>query len=700
MAVRIVSATGGLFSATTTWTAGIVPTSADDVQANSTSGPFTIDAGAACRSFDLTGAGVSNYSNTLTHSTSATLTIGDATAGLGNIALAFPASGFTYTLQSGATPIAFVSTSATVQTISFNGYTTGSTTYNATSGGSWKHISGQVQAQGYSGSQTILTKGTLDINSQTMTWNTFISTGSSVRSFILGAATINMNGGDFSNNAWNIAATNLTFSGASSTINFTEFYTASAYTFSPGVITYGTINITVINGNFVINSPLTCGTLLVTGAPSKTFLFQLNNTVTCSGTVTITANSSINRVYVASNTTGTPRSLSAATVSLTNVDFIDITGTGAAIPFTGTSLGDAGGNSNITFDTPVTQTWSGTSGGNWSTNAWTTRVPLPQDNVNINTAFSASQTVTADMPRLGSNISWLGATGAPSWLLTGTNYIFSSLTLAAGMTIGGAATLRFAGRGTHTITSNGVSLSINNVGLYAPGGTYTLQDNYTSTTLFDFNTGTWNMNNFNITTTVLTSNVTNSRTLIFGTGTWNINSTSGVNVWLVNTTSLTVSGTSGTINIANASSATRTFGGAGTNVNYGTLNYTVAGSTGTLIIQAAQTFTNINFSDATNARTLTLPITDTTIVTGNFNVNGTAGKLITINSPTSGTAANLSKSSGTVSSDYLSIKDSNAIGGANWYAGANSTNVSNNTGWIFTAPPVISSSNLLTMGVG
>ena len=52
-----------------------------------------------------------------------------------------------------------------------------------------------------------------------------------------------------------------------------------------------------------------------------------------------------------------------------------------------------------------------------------------------------------------------------------------------------------------------------------------------------------------------------------------------------------------------------------------------------------------------------------------------------------GTQATLSKSSGTVSVDYLSIGNSIATGGATWYAGANSVDVGNNTGWIFTAPP-------------
>jgi hypothetical protein len=53
----------------------------------------------------------------------------------------------------------------------------------------------------------------------------------------------------------------------------------------------------------------------------------------------------------------------------------------------------------------------------------------------------------------------------------------------------------------------------------------------------------------------------------------------------------------------------------------------------------------------------------------------------------------LSKASGTVSSDFLSISRSTATGGAGWYAGANSTDGGNNSGWIFTAPPAPSAGN-------
>lgn len=47
----------------------------------------------------------------------------------------------------------------------------------------------------------------------------------------------------------------------------------------------------------------------------------------------------------------------------------------------------------------------------------------------------------------------------------------------------------------------------------------------------------------------------------------------------------------------------------------------------------------------------------------------------------------ISKSSGTVSCDYLDISNSNATGGATWYAGSHSIDTVNNDGWVFTDPP-------------
>lgn len=93
------------------------------------------------------------------------------------------------------------------------------------------------------------------------------------------------------------------------------------------------------------------------------------------------------------------------------------------------------------------------------------------------------------------------------------------------------------------------------------------------------------------------------------------------------------------------------------------------------------------------ATTITFEAGSTTIVT-DFTIQGVAGNLVTINSSVPGTQFTLSKSSGTVSTDYLIIQDSNATGGATWDA-SNGTNVDlgNNSGWYFTTPPSTSQVN-------
>jgi len=87
----------------------------------------------------------------------------------------------------------------------------------------------------------------------------------------------------------------------------------------------------------------------------------------------------------------------------------------------------------------------------------------------------------------------------------------------------------------------------------------------------------------------------------------------------------------------------------------------------------------------TVAHELTFGATETYVLTGTLDVSGTVGNVISIVSSFPTHTFTLSKTSGTVVCDYVSIKDSVAAGGAIWFA-RNSTNVSGNTGWIFEAP--------------
>lgn len=89
--------------------------------------------------------------------------------------------------------------------------------------------------------------------------------------------------------------------------------------------------------------------------------------------------------------------------------------------------------------------------------------------------------------------------------------------------------------------------------------------------------------------------------------------------------------------------------------------------------------------------TLTLGVTT-------FNINGTAGNLNTIRSRTSGSAFNLTKSTGTVNFDYVSFKDVAASGGATFNASlCTNVNVSGNSGINFTSCTPASNGNFFLL---
>jgi hypothetical protein len=158
-------------------------------------------------------------------------------------------------------------------------------------------------------------------------------------------------------------------------------------------------------------------------------------------------------------------------------------------------------------------------------------------------------------------------------------------------------------------------------------------------------------------------------------------------------TGFTTTAGTGTGTISMTSASAKTFVGGDSTYNC-TLNQ---GGAGALTITGNNTFNNIT-NTVQPASILFTAGTTTTF--NNFNLNGTAGNLITIGSVTAATHT-LSKASGTVSGDYLSISYSIVTGGAAWYAGANSTNSGNNTGWIFSnAPPGVTLATGLTIGNG
>lgn len=115
----------------------------------------------------------------------------------------------------------------------------------------------------------------------------------------------------------------------------------------------------------------------------------------------------------------------------------------------------------------------------------------------------------------------------------------------------------------------------------------------------------------------------------------------------------------------------------------------------TLIIAAdavefttAATIENLTMNTAGKATGTKVAKGITITVVTSFTGNGKAGSLVIIKSNEGGKSFTFSKASGVVSLDFLELTDSHAGGGALWYAGANSLNVSGNEGWKFEARPV------------
>ena len=670
MATITANVTTANWNVNSTWVGSVQPTAADDVIIPA-SAVITIPTATTVlgRSVTVAATGTLAFA-----STTAVLTIGDGTAGTGNVA--FSNAG-TITLT-GIGTINFVSTSATTQTVTSGGQTLPNLTVNGT--GNSIQFADNITSTG----AITHTLGTLDTNGKTVTATSLVSIGSSTRTLTLGASAITLSAA---------TAINFTSTGLTMTANTASITASLGTSMIGGSVNFNGASLTTTGANPVITNAGTWNNMTVTGTAVKTCSITFTTTgVTCTGTFTCNGNSAINRVWVISGTVGTPVTITAATVSVSNIDMMDITGAGAGswniAACTGNS-GDCQGNSGITFTTPATQTFtSGTK--NWSDNTvWTSRVPLPQDDVIVNT--TTATTLTIDMPRLGKNVNFTSFNKTAS--VAAAVSVYGSLTLSNSMTytVNNTQAVTLRGRSSYTLTGAGLTWSTNNnftFTITAPGGTYTAQDaliltsNTSSTSgLLQITNGTFVDGGYSHTVGSVNISGTTTRGLT-KTGNWSILTISAATVWTATTTTGLTFSDSGTTTISNASVSSRTWAGGG--LTYGTLTYTVAGSTGSLVISGSNYFDTLNFSDATNARTLSLTASVVQTVRV-FNVNGTAGKLMSVISATGGTQAQLALVGAVNTNDYLSVQDINSSLPYKFYAGVNSTNVSGNTNVIFTA---------------
>ena len=655
---------------------GGVPGTNDDVIATSTSGASTIAANITVKSLDMTG-----YANTLTHNASVTLTISGGAGSVFKLA-----SGMTYNVPATSAAINFTGTTATT-TITTAGKLLPDTTFDGVGGG-WKLLDSINTSKGSNGGILSLTKGSLDTNGQTIIVGYFYSSNSNTRLITLGASNITVS------ITWNFNInSNLTFYADTSTI------TLGGANFYGGGKTYNNVIFTK-DGGLQITQANTFANLTRNGSAVKTETITLNNNQTITNTFTVNGASSTSRVLITSGTLGTPYTINAANVSVSNVDFRDIIGAGAGnwnlAAITGLS-GDAGGNSGITFTTATTTYWvhGSTASENWSDSsnwAWgsglaggTGRVPLPQDDVRFdaNSFGATGKTVTLDMPRAARNIDWTGATNNPTWTFSVANSIYGSLTLISGMTFNSNYQLTyFSGRaagmpvGGWTLTSAGKNF-LSQIDIFMVGGTLTLQDAFSqSYSRFYIEYGTLDANDFNV--TVVTGQFTTG-TIIMGSGTWTANGDG--NVWNV-TSGFTVTPETSTVIISNTTAVGKTFIGGSKTYN----NVIFSGDN--IGVEGANTFNTMAVNNGGLANGLILPtgVSTTTVTNLTTNANSTGSRAI-IKSATAGTIAGLKTTlSSNICVDYMSIQDINAYstGSGKFFAGLHSLNVSGNNGWVWS----------------
>ena len=680
MALRYWVGGSGTWDATTTtnWSASSggaggasAPTSADDVVFNSSSGAaptVTIGTNAACGAV------------TITAPTSGTLTFAFSTTGIisynGN--WSNPASLFATT---GAGPAAggIVYVGSGSSTLTTNGYSF-PTAFGVNTSAGTLTLGGALTST----SSLVITQGTFTTNNFNVTASSLSSSNTNTRTINLGSSTVTLSS---ITPITFTTSTGLTFNAGTSTIALTP---TSGATFN-GSFTYYNVTFPAASASNSITGTNTFNNVTFAAPTSSgVSIAQFNADQTINGTLTFSASSNATmRTFVRSGTIGTARTLTCAAVAApTDIDFRDITIAGAAAPVSGTRLGDCKGNSGITFGAGTTKYWNLAAGGTWQSTAWATssggaanisNFPLAQDTavfeatgltsgntITINTGFNIG---TIDMSARTSNTMTLAVTGSPA--------IYGNLINGTGTTLSGTGTFTFAGRGSQTITSAGKTFT-QGFTIDTPSGSVTLQDALTTSGQITLTQGTFATSNFNATFNSFTSTNTNTRTISLGSSTVTLTG-SGVTFNASVSTNLTVTGTS-TISLTSASA--KTFAGGGYQ-SYPTINQ---GGAGALTITGSNTFGNItNTYNATGATSILFTAATTSTFTA-WNASGASGNLLTIASGTAATHT-LSKTSGIVSADYLSLTNSIATGGATWYAGANSTNVSGNTGWIFTAPP-------------
>lgn len=434
---------------------------------------------------------------------------------------------------------------------------------------------------------------------------------------------------------------------------------------------------TLMNGTLVANGACSKPIYLQSSNPGQAFLLKkTTGTVQVDNVIMRDNIASGGATFIANNSFATPEVTGWTINAIVSRDLYWVGGTGVW------------NDSNH---------WSLTSGG-----ANGACIPGPNDNVffDANSFPTTGAIVTIQGWRaFCKNMDWTGSLRTPRMDLTTPLEIFGSLKMISAMNVSNYSntTPYVFGAGSNVnITTAGHALSY--VQFNGTNGTWNLKDNLTASMIFLLN-GTLKTNNHDITTTYSglscsSSSVSTNKALYLGSSTVTLKN----DLYLI-TSNFTLDAGTSTIVFTDAFDATVNLFCSPYGLNFhnvicqhGTKQFQIDGRNtfNKLTLQGPGFFNSSNTFDTlklTPGRSYKFhsDSTQTIRANGQLDAMGTPGFPIEMISHLTGTRANIRKSTGTICLDYLFLKDINATGGAQFYAGTNGANVSNNSGWIFTA---------------
>jgi hypothetical protein len=320
----------------------------------------------------------------------------------------------------------------------------------------------------------------------------------------------------------------------------------------------------------------------------------------------------------------------------------------------------------------ATNHWALSSGGSPHFN----NLPSSDDNVIVdsNSGFGSGGTITVDT---GAFCRDFNSSSGHSYTIThGDNCklsIYGSLLLEPTITIdisSWPSYFSFYSSSSETIDTNGVVLNE----LYFDGsGTFTLNNDFEITGQFYQRKGTFDANDHNITANNFTffADTEYTPTVIMGSGTWE------GSIWT------TAEGNEGVVTITPETSTIKIVDSGENGINgggktYNNIWWAEGSGVGVNYITNNNTFNDFRISSGVDVY---FEAGGTQRVSS-FTAIGSVGNPIILNTLLEGKFT-ISKSSGIVECDYLDISNSNATGGATWYAGSHSNDTTNNDGWLF-----------------